>query len=117
MAVFDFNSTSKKHIKDMLREPWTYVRSRCIENAESIVFSIYIYIYKKKKSEIFHDFIYVSLFQSKGQNSLSNSESSSKLINYSCSVNYFKNQSADIKTRVFTLSHNISFVKITLGSD
>ncbi len=41
---------------------------------------------------IFHDFIYASLFQSKGQNALSDSDeySSYKLINYSCSVKYFQ---------------------------
>ncbi len=54
---------------------------------------------------IFHDFIYGSLFQSKAQNSLSDSDeySSCKLINYSCSVKYFKNQSPNMKTRVFKL--------------
>ncbi len=54
---------------------------------------------------IFHDFIYVSLFQSKGQNSLSESDeySSYKLINYSCSVKY----SPNMKTRVFKLSNDI----------
>ncbi len=56
----------------------------------------------------FYDFIYVSLFQSKGQNSLSESnEYSYKLINYSCSVKYFKNQSPNLKTRVFKLLNEI----------
>ncbi len=58
---------------------------------------------------IFHDFNYVSLFQRKGQNSLSDSDeySSYKLTIYSCSVQYFKNQSPDMKTRVFKLSNEI----------
>ncbi len=69
--------------------------------------------------EMFHDFIHVSLFQSKGQNSLSESGeySSYTLIYYSCSVKYFKNQSPNMTTRGFKLSTEISFVKIALGSD
>ncbi len=59
--------------------------------------------------EIFHDFIHVSLFQNKAQNSLSESDeySSYKLINYGCSVKYLKNQSPNMKTRVFKLSNDI----------
>ncbi len=58
--------------------------------------------------QIFHNFIYVSLFQSKGQNSLSESDeySSYKLINHSCSVKYLKNKSPNMKTRVFKLSND-----------
>ncbi len=58
--------------------------------------------------QIFHNFIYVSLFQSKGQNSLSESDeySSYKLINHSYSVKYFKNKSPNMKTRVFKLSND-----------
>ncbi len=49
--------------------------------------------------QIFHDCIYVSLFQSKGQNSLSESDeySSYKIINYSCSAKYI----------YFLISHQI----------
>ncbi len=66
--------------------------------------------------QIFHDFIYVSLFQSKGQNSLSETDeyssyklidSSYKLIDYSYSVKYFENQSPNMKTRAFKRSYYI----------
>ncbi len=56
---------------------------------------------------IFHNFIQVSLFQIKVQNSLSDEYSSDKLINYSCSVKYLINQSPDMKTRVFKLSYDL----------
>ncbi len=57
-------------------------------------------------------FIYVSLFQSKIQKLLSESDeySSYKLRNYSCTVKY-------IKKSVTKYENDISFVKIALGSD
>ncbi len=101
MAVFGFNSTSKKHIKDMQQESWTYVIVHAAPKIENLLFFLYnlYFLYRL----ILHDFIYVSLFQSKGQNSLSESDeySSYKLINYCCSVKYKINQSPNMKTSVF----------------
>ncbi len=42
LAVFDFNSTSKKHIKDMRREPWTYVIVHAASKIENLLFFLYI---------------------------------------------------------------------------
>ncbi len=42
MAVFDFNSTSKKHIKDMRQEPWTYVIVQAASTIENLLFFLYI---------------------------------------------------------------------------
>ncbi len=92
----------------MRQEPWTYVIVHAASKMENLLFFLYIRntfrpFFLKKLNEfyllntwhehewrfllIFLDFIYVSLFQSKGQNSLSDSNkySSYKLINYSCS--------------------------------
>ncbi len=38
MAVIDFNSTSKKLIKDMRQEPWTYVTAHAAPNIENLLF-------------------------------------------------------------------------------
>ncbi len=38
MAVFDFNSTSKKHIKDMQQEPWTCVIVHVASKIENLLF-------------------------------------------------------------------------------
>ncbi len=38
MAVFDFNSTSKKHIKDMQQEPWTYVIVHATPKIENLLY-------------------------------------------------------------------------------
>ncbi len=122
MAVFDFNSTSKKHKKSP-------GRSCCIKKWEPIVFSyiqnVFRHFFSKNRMNVifrtldmnmngyfcwfFMIFIYVSLFQSKGQNSLSESDEYSpyKLINYSCIVKYKRNQSPNMKTRVFKLSNEI----------
>ncbi len=42
MAVFDFNSTSKKHVKDMQQEPWTYVIVHAASKIENLLISFYI---------------------------------------------------------------------------
>ncbi len=42
MAVFDFNSISKKHIKDMRREPWMYVIVHAASKIENLLFFLYI---------------------------------------------------------------------------
>ncbi len=42
LAVFDFNSTSKKHIKDMQQEPWTYVIVYDASKIENLLFFLYI---------------------------------------------------------------------------
>ncbi len=65
---------------------------------------------------MFYDFIYISLFQSKGQNSLFESDEyfSYKLINYSFSVKYLKIQSQIWKLEPLSFQ---MIVKITLGSD
>ncbi len=42
MAVFDFNSTSKKHITDMRQEPWTYVIAHAASEIGNLLFFIYI---------------------------------------------------------------------------
>ncbi len=44
MALFDFNSTSKKHIKDMQQEPWAYVIVHAAPNIENLLF---LYLYSK----------------------------------------------------------------------
>ncbi len=42
MAVFDFNSTSKKHVKDMQQEPWTYVIVHAASKIENLlIFFLY----------------------------------------------------------------------------
>ncbi len=42
MAVFDFNSTSKKLIKDMQQEPWMYVIVHAASKIENLLFFLYI---------------------------------------------------------------------------
>ncbi len=42
MAVFDFNSTSEKHIKDMRQEPWTYVIVHAAPKIKNLLFFLYI---------------------------------------------------------------------------
>ncbi len=42
MAVFDFNSTSKKHIKDMQQEPWMHVILHAASKIENLLFFLYI---------------------------------------------------------------------------
>ncbi len=41
-AVFDFNSTSKSHIKDMQQEPWTYVIVHAASKIDNLLFFLYI---------------------------------------------------------------------------
>ncbi len=59
---------------------------------------------------MFHDFIYVSLFQRKGQNSLSESDELLFLqinkLQLLCKI-FDKNQSPNMTTRVFKLSNDI----------
>ncbi len=56
MAVFVFNSTSKKHIKDMQQEPWTYVIVHAAPKIENLLFFLYIRNtfrpLKKKKNRV-----------------------------------------------------------------
>ncbi len=44
MAVFGFNSTSKKHIKDMQQESWMYVIVHAAPKIENLLFFLY-YLY------------------------------------------------------------------------
>ncbi len=42
MAVFDFNSISKKYIIDMQQEPWTYDIVHAAPKIENLLFFLYI---------------------------------------------------------------------------
>ncbi len=100
----------------MQQEPWTHVLVHAASKIDNLLFfSLYFRPFFLKKQnkcyllntlheqewrfwQIFHDFIYVSLFQSKIQNLLSESDeySSYKLRNYSCTVKYIKKISHQI---------------------
>ncbi len=106
MAVFDFNSTSKKHSHATRREGknGTFILHQKLRTCFFFIFEMLLDLFfsKNRIDVIFWTldmnmngdfcwfvmiFIYVSLFQSKGQNSFSESDeySSYKLINYDCS--------------------------------